>query len=270
VYAFAATVKARQPRLVLPCDDTALRLLMLLATSPPPDMQAQLKVELGVLIADSLGDPRFYRTSIDKTMISPAAEAMGIPVPPHLLASDMKVAEPFIAAHGFPIVVKRSQSTAGDGVAICQDRDALGAAFARLAAPAALDFGDSATGQVVLQAHVPGRVHFYMGSAWKGELLAGVAVEKLEGEPMGPTSVSRYFRSKPMHDFTARLARGFALTGVFSPEYSARTDGRARPAGAQSADVARHAHRRDVRSRLCLDVALGNERHWGNDPRRAR
>ena len=171
VYAFAATVKARQPRLVLPCDDTALRLLMLLATSPPPDMQAQLKVELGVLIADSLGDPRFYRTSIDKTMISPAAEAMGIPVPPHLLASDMKVAEPFIAAHGFPIVVKRSQSTAGDGVAICQDRDALGAAFARLAAPAALDFGDSATGKVVLQAHVPGRVHFYMGSAWKGGCL---------------------------------------------------------------------------------------------------
>ena len=219
VYAFAATVKATQPRLVLPCDDTALRLLMLLATSPPPDMQAQLKVELGVLIADSLGDPRFYRTSIDKTMISPAAEAMGIPVPPYLLASGMKDAEPFIAAHGFPIVVKRSQSTAGDGVAICQDRDALGAAFARLAAPAALDFGDSATGKVVLQAHVPGRVHFYMGSAWKGELLAGVAVEKLEGEPMGPTSVSRYFRSKPMHDFTARLARGFALTGVFSPEY---------------------------------------------------
>ena len=43
VYAFAATVKATEPRLVLPCDDTALRLMMLLATSPPTDMQPQLK-----------------------------------------------------------------------------------------------------------------------------------------------------------------------------------------------------------------------------------
>ena len=35
VHAFAATVKATSPRLVLPCDDTALRLLMLLAVAPP-------------------------------------------------------------------------------------------------------------------------------------------------------------------------------------------------------------------------------------------
>ena len=55
------------------------------------------------------------RTSIDKTMISPAAEAMGIPVPEHRVVSSLDAAEPFIAAHGYPLVVKRSQSTAGDG-----------------------------------------------------------------------------------------------------------------------------------------------------------
>jgi hypothetical protein len=219
VYAFAATVKATAPRIVLPCDDTALRLLMLLATAPPPDLQPELKVQLQVLVSDSLGDPAFYRTSIDKTMISAAAEAMGIPVPAHRVVSSLGETEPFIAAHGFPVVVKRSQSTAGEGVAICANRDELAAALSRLLQPGGLDLGDSTVGSVELQAHIPGRIHFYVAVAWKGELLAGFAVDKLEGEPMGPTTASRYFRSKAMHDLTARLAKGFGLTGIFSPEF---------------------------------------------------
>lgn len=219
VYAFAATVKAVAPRIVLPCDDTALRLLMLLATVPPPDLQPEIRVQLQALINESLGDPAFYRTSIDKTLISPAAEALGLPVPAHRVVSSLDEAEPFIAAHGFPLVVKRSQSTAGEGVAIAQNRDELAAALTRLLQPAGLDFGDSAVGSVMLQAHVPGQVHFYVAVAWKGELLAGFAVDKLEGEPLGPTTASRYFRSNAMHELTARLAKGFGLTGIFSPEF---------------------------------------------------
>jgi len=222
VHAFAATVKATAPRLVLPCDDTALRLLMLLAVAPPQDMQAELKVQLQKLVADSLGDPEFYRTSIDKTQVSAAAAAMGVPVPAHRVVSSLDEAEPFVAAHGFPLVVKRGQSTAGDGVAICQNRDELAAAITSLLRPAGLDFGDSAVGSVVLQAHERGRIHFYVAAAWQGELLAGFACEKLEGEPMGPTTATRYFRSKAMHDLTARLARGFGLTGIFSPEFIVR------------------------------------------------
>ena len=222
VYAFAATVRAAAPRLVLPCDDTALRLLMLLAIAPPQDMQAELRVQLQKLVVDSLGDPDFYRTSIDKTQISAAAEAMGIPVPAHRVVTSLDEAEPFITAHGFPLVVKRGQSTAGDGVAICQNRDELATALTRLLRTDGLDFGDAAVGSVVLQAHVRGTIHFYVGVAWQGELLAGFACEKLEGEPMGPTTATRYFRSKAMHELTARLARGFGLTGIFSPEFIVR------------------------------------------------
>ena len=36
LYAFAATVKGTSPRLVMPCDDMALRLLQLLVRSLPP------------------------------------------------------------------------------------------------------------------------------------------------------------------------------------------------------------------------------------------
>lgn len=219
VYAFAAMVKGTAPKLILPCDDTALRLLMLLAVMPPPGMRPELQAELAALIVESLGDPAFYRTSIDKTLISAAAEALGVSVPPHRVVGDRAEAESFVASHGFPIIVKRSQSTAGDGVAICKDGAELTAAIARLLVPLPIDFGDAAVGRVMLQAHIPGRIHFYTAAAWKGELLAGVAVEKMEGEAMGPSSAVRYYRSRPMHDFTARLARGFGLTGIFSPEY---------------------------------------------------
>ena len=219
MYAFAATVKAVAPRIVLPCDDTALRLLMLLATLPPPEMRPDLKIQLQVLINDSLGEPVLYRTSIDRTLITPAAEAMGIPVPAHRVVSSLGEAESFIAAHRFPLVVRRSQSTAGEGVAIVHSSDELAAAMTRLLQPAGLDFGDSTVGSVMLQAHIPGRAHFYVGVAWKGELLAGFAVDKLEGDPLGPPTASRYFRSKAMHELTARLAKGFDLTGIFSPEF---------------------------------------------------
>jgi hypothetical protein len=219
LYAFAAMVKATAPRIVLPCDDSALRLMMLLNVAPPSAVQPTLHLQLAALIADSLGDPAFYRASIDKTRICPSAEALGVRVPPYLVVADPREAEGFIATHGFPIVMKRSHSTAGDGVAICMDRDEFAREFTRLTASPALDLDDFERGRLVLRAHIPGRIHFYTAAAWKGSLLSGIAVEKLEGEPKGPTSVVRYFRSPAMREMTSRLTRGFGLTGIFSPEF---------------------------------------------------
>jgi hypothetical protein len=219
IYAFSATVKATAPRIVLPCDDTALRLMMMLTVAPPPAMQPTLHLQLAALIADSLGDPAFYRASMDKTLICTSAEAFGVRVPPYLVVADPREAEGFIARHGFPIVVKRNHSTAGDRLAICRDRAEFAQEFTRLMAPPALDFDDFQPGRVLLQAHIPGRIHFYAAAAWKGSLLSGVAVEKLEGEPKGPTSVVRYHRSPAMREMTSRLTRGFGLTGIFSPEF---------------------------------------------------
>lgn len=225
VEAFVAAVKATSPRLVLPCDDTALRLLMLVALSPPPTMSPTLRLQLAALIVDSLGDPAFYRTSIDKTMIGPAAAALGLRVPPSIVITRLDDAADFIAAHHFPLVLKRSHSTAGDGVAICADRAALDREFARLAAMPALDLDDLAPGQILLQAYVAGTIHFYTAVAWRGALVSGVAVEKIEGERRGPTSAVRYFRSPSMHAASARLATGFGLTGIFSPEFVADPGG---------------------------------------------
>jgi predicted ATP-grasp superfamily ATP-dependent carboligase len=206
---------------VLPCDDTALRLLMLLALSPPAIMPPALHLQLAALIVDSLGDPAFYRASIDKTMIGPAAAALGVRVPASIVVTALDDARRFIATYGFPIVIKRSHSTAGEGVALCADQAMVDREFARLMATPALDLDDLAAGQIVLQEFIAGTIHFYTAVAWRGALVSGVAVEKIEGERKGPTSAVRYFRSPQMHAATARLAAGFRITGIFSPEFIA-------------------------------------------------
>ena len=219
IFAFAAMVKANAPRLVLPCDDTALRLLMLLAVAPPPELQPQLHIQLAALIRDSLGDTASYRASIDRTLLAAAAEALGVRVAPHRVVAGRDEAELFVGAHGFPVVVKRSESTAGDGVAVCASADELDRVLTGLFASSARDPGDSARRRVLLQTRVPGRTHSFLACAWKGELLAGFAAEQLEGEPLGPASVVRYHHSPRMRDCTTRLARGFGVTGILSPVY---------------------------------------------------
>lgn len=219
VEAFASMVESTSPRLVLPCDDTALRLLMLLALSPPAMMPAALHLQVAALIVDSLGDPAFYRTSIDKTTIGPAAAALGVRVPESIVVTALDDAKRFIATHGFPIVIKRSHSTAGEGVALCADQGMVAREFARLMAMPALDLDDLAAGRIVLQEFIAGKIHFYTAVAWRGALVSGVAVEKIEGELKGPTSAVRYFASPQMHAATARLTAGLGITGIFSPEF---------------------------------------------------
>lgn len=219
VYAFAAIVKATSPRLVLPCDDTAVRLLHALVLSPPDDLQRALWFELGALITESLGTPANYRASIDKTLISAAAEALGIRVPPYAIASSPDDAEDFAQRHGFPVVLKRSHSSAGQGVAICSDRGELLREFATLSRPEMLNLGDARDGFLLVQAHIPGRAHYHNSVAWKGVLLAGQASIQLAAIPRGPASVTRYYRSPELRTISATLAAGFGITGIYVPEF---------------------------------------------------
>lgn len=219
VYAFAAMAKAASPRLVLPCDDTAFRLMQLLVLNPPDNMQSAVQLQLATLITDSLGDPAHYRTSVDKSLICPAAEALGIRVPPYALVSDPSEAERFAGAHGYPVVVKRSHSSAGKGVAICANRDELLREFVGMLKPDVLNLGDSSEGKLVLQACIRGGIHYHNSVAWKGELLAGQASEQLAATVRGPASAVRYYHSAALRDVSARLARGFGITGIYVPEF---------------------------------------------------
>lgn len=220
VHAFAATVKATGPRLVLPCDDMSFQLLQTLALTPPENMKAALQIELAALIRESLGDPAWYRTSVDKTLLPAAAEALGVRVPRYRIVRTAEEAEAFATVHGYPIVVKRGLGFAGNGVAICSRPAEIAGAIRDLAAARALDLGSPGNGTLIVQAHVPGAGMYYQIAAWKGDLLAGMASDKVVANPapMGPATVIRYHRSPEGRDFAQRLVRGFGITGLLGLE----------------------------------------------------
>jgi hypothetical protein len=221
LFAFAAIVKATAPRLVIPGDDMALQLLLELVIAPPAQLQPAVELALGRLIRDSLGDPQHYRSSIDKTLLPPLARSLGITVAPFEVVSRAEQAHAFADRHGYPVVVKRRQSSAGAGVAVCASADAVTEAMERFAqrVPEDLTFpGDTA---MLVQAHVQGRTLFYPSAAWKGTLLTGYAGEKLQSMagPTSPPTVNRYFRSPALRAVSATLAANLGISGFYSPEF---------------------------------------------------
>lgn len=218
IYAFAATVKATAPRVVIPCDDMAFRRLDRLAQSPPDDMAPALQLQLGALVRESLGDPQHYSTSIEKTLLPPAAQALGIRVAEHAIVTDFAGAEAFAAAHGYPVVVKRNHSTGGEGAAIAASRDALQRAFGDLAKAGPLDRAGSNVWLV--QAHIRGQIWYENVVAWQGRRLAGFAVDRLvaQGDIKGPAAVIRWFHSPELRDISERLVSGLGMSGLFATE----------------------------------------------------
>jgi hypothetical protein len=221
IAAFADAVEATAPRLVVPCDDMAFRLLRMLAVSPPSESPAATQLRLGSLIRDSLGDPAWYGPSVDRTLFATAAEALGVRVPPYAVVGAPEDAASFAAEHGYPVTLKRGHGFAGQGVAICADRDELARAFADFTAANATDLGDSTPDRHLVQVRVPGSTNYYLATAWQGDLLAGWASEKVVAnpEPAGPPTVTRHFRSPRMREITAALARGFGISGHFFVEF---------------------------------------------------
>jgi predicted ATP-grasp superfamily ATP-dependent carboligase len=218
IYAFAATVKATAPRIVIPCDDMSFRLLQLLVLSPPDDMAPALQLQLGALARDSLGDPRHYGTSVEKTLLAPAAQQLGVRVPAHRVVADFAGADAFAAAQGYPVVLKRNHSTAGDGVAIADDRNALARAFGELKSAGPLDPGGAEAWLV--QQHIRGHIRYENVVAWQGRRLAGFAVDRLvaHGGIKGPAAVIRWFHSPELARISETLARGFGMSGLFATE----------------------------------------------------
>ena len=227
-HAYAATVAATSPQLVVPCDDMAFRLLQMLVLTPPSRLRPELHLRLAALIRESLGDPAHFRASTDKTLLPDAATALGIRVPPFSICSGTEEIDAFAQVNGWPVVVKRRHGFAGQGVAICADRNDVARAVAAFAAADAQDQVDPAEGQAryLAQAHLAGHTQYFQGVAWNGRLLAGYSGEKIiaNPEPTGPPTVTHYFRSPRLRAISEQLVTGFGMAGNFVIEY--RTDER--------------------------------------------
>jgi predicted ATP-grasp superfamily ATP-dependent carboligase len=221
VDAFAEAVAKAPPRLVIPCDDMAVELLQSLVLAPPPELPSATALRLATLVRDSLGEPRHYRTSIDKTLLPPAAAALGVRVPRFDVVGSLAAAGTFALAHGYPVVLKRAHGAAGEGVAIVAGSAELGPAFARLATatgPLAAG-GDGA--RILIQEFVPGRSLSRTSVAWGGRELAGITRERLTRNPprVGPGSTLRICCEPEARAFSDALARGLGMQGFFTVDY---------------------------------------------------
>lgn len=218
----AATVEARRPRLIVPCDDATLHLMMLFVESPPEDIDAAMREDLRALIVESLGDPEHYRASVDKTLLPAAAEAVGVRVPPYAVVSDLAAARRFAAANGYQVVLKRAFGTAGQAVEIVQDEARLESAFARLSsdAPTMQWSTPWSSNELLIQARIPGRGLLRAVAAWRGVAGAGMTREVLlRISATGPSTVVRCRQSQEANRFAEMLAAGFGISGFFGPEF---------------------------------------------------
>lgn len=218
--AFEAMVDATSPAIVLPCDDMAFRLLAMLVQAPPATMGAAAHLRLASLVSRSLGDPAHYQTAVDKTLLTPAADALGIRVPRHRIARSTDDATAFASTLDYPVVVKGGYGFGGDNVAICADADALVHAFATIARPAGSDVDGAERGQLLVQAHIPGVTQYYSVAAWDGRLLAGFANDMLMANPWptGPATVVRLHPSPDVRRIAERLVDAFGMSGMLSVE----------------------------------------------------
>jgi predicted ATP-grasp superfamily ATP-dependent carboligase len=220
VYAFAAMVKATSPSLVVPCDDTAVRLLHMLALSPPQGIKPEIYGELCALVRESLGNPEHFHTSVDKTRLPAAAEALGVRIPPYAIAASVDEAQAFAAIRGYPVVLKRSHGAAGEWVAIVSDPIELAHTYARFAAATTIDIEGRGNASILVQAHVVGKVFSQAMTAWQGTVLAGFVREKLGAHPpLGPATVVRCVRMPEIRRFSDQLAIGLGISGFFCIEY---------------------------------------------------
>ncbi len=201
------------PVLLVPCDDAAYDLLRHTHGATLPVVPDHVRTGLRKLVETSLGDPAGFADSVDKLRFAIRARELGLAAPRSIACAGVVDAQSFALEVGFPVVLKRSFSFGGRGVAICRDAAELGHQFARLAGSAA------AAQPLLVQAHLDGATWYTTALAWRGEILCCQAVERIERLPRGPSTVARCQHDEAMFDATARLVRAFGMSGLIAVEF---------------------------------------------------
>jgi predicted ATP-grasp superfamily ATP-dependent carboligase len=224
-----AAVNDTAPRVLVPCDEMAVRLLFALVLEPPLDLPSATRLPLDALVRASLGDPEFFQSSIDKILLPPAAEALGIRMPPYALADGIDAALACAAPLGYPLVLKRRFGFAGEGVALATDADDLVRQGQSLLSPDQLDLGQRHPQQLLVQSFIRGAYHSQAIAAWQGKPLARFAWERQVATLpyKGQTSVLRFVRSPETAACTETLCEAFGISGFCNVQFVLDQDGRA-------------------------------------------
>jgi len=215
-----AAIEATRPAIVLPGDETSVRLMQTYAASRPPILPPDMTREVVDLFVHSLGTPMFYDAATDKARLAPLMQRAGVPIPEFRIVRSAGEAARAFADLGGDVVVKPSNGTGSRDVRFCATPEATADAFVRACdgnrGLGALD--RDAT--VLVQRRIRGSMLGRSAVAFRGAELAGFARERIQSvRPLGGSSVVRYVHAPQAATFSQRAAHALGITGFFSIEF---------------------------------------------------
>jgi biotin carboxylase len=214
-------------------------------------------------------DPETIRRCQEKDAMRAGYEAGGVPVPPFGRCETLADARAFVAAHGFPVVIKPSRGWGQRGVARVDDESELAVAFDGAMAQSK----SAGLAMVVIEAFLEGGEYSVNGWIEEGGLVSYCVTERITvpgKRPLGVMVAELYPSGLSANDearvVEAARAGAQALGHTRGPCYSQVMLGprgaylletAARMGGGFDADVTRLASGVDLYERV-LGIALGD------------
>ncbi|MCX7383344.1 MAG: hypothetical protein NT133_18455 [Alphaproteobacteria bacterium] len=240
------TIMEFSPRLLVPCDETAVHLLQNIAMAwdgargPGGQLRVMIPPMVREIVLRSLGEARTFAVRTSRPLARKMAGLLGIPAPPSAPVPYLQAAEGFARDHGWPVVLTRNGRTGGDQVRVCADSAQLYAGYAaltqeppqpgglrraaryafwslrtgfHLAGDIARPLGDGP--QMAIEAVIQGRPASYSVASHDGRWLAGIAAiaERIHPPGSGTSSAVRLLNDPAMTDAGQKLVGRLGFTG---------------------------------------------------------
>jgi hypothetical protein len=227
-------IEAFDPTIILPlCDRSVQHLHELYAVETAHGTESRITR----LIEYSLGSPESYQVVSSRHQLLQIARAEGIRAPDMIAIDSAAELELWCTETPQPWVLKADGSWGGRGVRIARSmrnarhhwfelsqRPGLGELAKRLSLNRdrswILSDWRRARPRVIVQSHIHGRPANCAAVCWKGELLAGIAVEVIQSQgPTEPAMVVEVVDGSEMLQAAEILARHLHLSGFFGLDF---------------------------------------------------
>lgn len=229
LHSISRTIERFLPDIVVPGDERAIDYMHALYTRAIRGHGRRARL-LAELMETSLGAPSSFVFARQRSRFVQLAYDEGLLVPATAVVEDVQQLQATTAGARFPLVVKRDESSGGEGVRIVTNAREAERNFLELrraggsikAMMQALDRRDASylarlfrpDPAIVVQEYIEGRPANRAVVCRRGRVLAGLSVEALQTSgPAGPASVVRVIESPEMVEATARLVERLGLSG---------------------------------------------------------
>jgi hypothetical protein len=231
-----AAIRASSPEIILPCDDRAVEHLHELHALASKHME-EWGSDIARLIERSLGAPVAFPIVSARCRILEIARGEGLRVPPTKLLTTVDDLHDWKKRQPFPWILKADGTWGGRGVRLVNTFKEAEQQFHEMNRPCGFkramkrltvnrdafyidEWRRKRISSIIVQGFVPGRPANCAVVCWKGEVLAGIAVEVVVADGMtGPASVVRVIHNNEMMLAAERIARRLQLSGFFGLDF---------------------------------------------------